>query len=235
MATVNVSVSPDLLAGGVPVSLVGLAPTNLITLSGNAPTALPSTLPSVGGTAAMITAQWAINLGFGSLASLDVTGSAAYYLWDFTVLCDPVPGKGGLIVNEYYGAGLRVCVKVWNLQTSASATVLQVAAACTLNAASSSYEIAVLGLDLAALGDVAPVIGGSVGAFDASAVERLGTMVTQITAAILAGGAHVHPVLLAVDIDPTSSQLAYAKAASTSYALQAILVARPHAHPGAGR
>lgn len=223
MSTIKVPVAPHIRRNQVPSSLVGLAPPELVTLSGTPPTDLPSA-PSTELEMTSISAQWAVNLGFASVASVNVSGSASYFLVDFFVKCNPVPGRAGtLIVSEHYGAGFRICVKAWDIDSSVKVNVQAVAAGCTAGAAKSSYEVAFLGLGLCELGGVAPLVGGSVGSFDASAIERIGALMSVTTTALLvAAGTSLRPVLLAVELDPTSAALPYAKSFSTSYALQSI-------------
>jgi hypothetical protein len=202
-------------------TLRGLAPDNLITISGRAPSRLASQDPSFNSTS--ITRTAVASLGFESIASVEVDASTSYFLVEYMVRNEPVErNDDSIIKREHYGAGMRIVVKGWNLSAKAKSSLPMLIAECTIASASSSYEISFIGLELAQLGAVVPFVGNTVGDFDGSANERLGALAATINSQINAIRPEIRPTLLAVDVDTDDPRLPYVRATSTSYALQSI-------------
>jgi len=222
MRTITIPVSASLVDDKYVASLLALAPLEQVEVSGSA----PPTLAKAGNTslrATSINRELAANLGFESLVSVEINASTQYLLLDVITQNPPVPGKpGSIIQSETYGAGFRVCVKVWNLDGKSTLSVAGVSAECTVKAARSSYELVFLGIDLGELEPVVPFIGAAIGTFDAAAVERLGTLISAADEIITSPTSTIRPVLLSVDVDPNDLRLPHARSFSTSYALQSI-------------
>jgi len=218
------AVSPSLLKDGkqdgVIASLVGMAPTDKIKISGNTP-ALPSNYQT-NLSAFDFDASMAFSLGFSGLVGFKGTGSVHYLLNDFSAMVKQDRNDDSIILAEYYAVGYRIAVKAWDVKTKTNISLSTIAADCTVNGSSSAIQIETIGLTPSESLAAMPGLSGMSGNFDMSTLQMLGSIGNSLKQFISDNYATLTPSLVAVDLDLSRITDAYENSASTILGLSGI-------------
>lgn len=219
----QIPVEPTILANGAIASLINLASPEEIKISGNAPQSIPDT---VHGTIKFgsVDASVAASAGFGQMLEFNASTKAEYLLSDVQMILDPVPGRG-IIENEYYGVSWRLCIKSWNVSSSAKGDVSKISAECSINGGSATMQSHIYGIDNQLLVDVIPSLCSVVGNFDIGSLQQIKIAQNMVMEIFSSKEDEIRsrmkPVLLGVDLlkkfdDP------YIMSPSAVYAFHAI-------------
>lgn len=215
-------VSPMITSNGMVASLIGVAPEDQIKISGKMPAVnhVPVTaeLQSIS-----ISASAAVSLGYAGLVDFNSGASGLYFLMDMVALYPPLSGlPGSVIAKEYYGFGVRICVKAWDVSASIGSNIGMLAASCTAKGGMSSMAIDTVGIDVKDMAEMMPLLGSNLGSFTEDTLAQLSVFNNALGTFIKNDIKKISPQLLAVDLNGSMLSLPYDQSPSTVYGLHGI-------------
>lgn len=222
MKTAKVRVAPYIAADGAINSLAGLADRDKIKISGAKPPSI-SANATVKQSKSEIFADEVASLGFGDLLDININADTRYILIDLHIDEIGIPGaQGGVVVTEYYGVSVRVCVKAWNFNGAISTRIGDIAAKATANTAAVAYQVDVIGIQASDLTSLPGLISGSIGTFDMTKMQAVGAVFSELSEFIATNPEQCQPELSVVSLDFSALRLPFQRSTTSIYCLGRI-------------
>jgi hypothetical protein len=151
---------------------------------------------------------WAesLHLGFDILG-IKADNTSKFFRYGVTATFTQSGLTGTIILKEIYKVSIDSVIR-YNGSDAAINTASLLAANVGLGKAQAVYGVTVVGVDLSQIPSLSSFCGGAFGAFDPSALGRIGTVWSDVNAAITAANPSVvKPVLSSVVLDLTANEL----------------------------
>jgi len=218
----KVDVTPIVTADGVVASLIGLAEPDRIKQSDKAPSSIgDNTNFELNASKASI--DVVASMGFGSMVDVNASSEAVFFVVEISNNEQKISRTDdSIIAAEYYGVTIRICVKAWKIDASATADLGVVASSASAASASVSYQVDVVGINAYELSSLPGLISGSIGPFDVSKLQTIGAVVTDLGTFVSEHPDKCRPELLAVDVDLKKINMPYADTSSGVFGLGRI-------------